>query len=124
MVVDNEAGMEHLSRRTTQKIDVLLIISDYSVKGVRTIARIKDLISELSLVVKRQSVIINFVPGTLNQSINEELAKLGIEPVVTVPLDEEVYQYDLRLKPLLNLPDTAKAVKVIDDLMAKLLNKS
>ena len=59
VVMDNEAGMEHLSRRTTQNIDVLLIISDHSVKGVRTVARIKDLVSELKLVVNRQSVLIN-----------------------------------------------------------------
>ena len=124
VVMDNEAGMEHLSRRTTQNIDELLIISDHSVKGVRTVARIRDLVSELKLVVKRQSVIINLVPTTLDPLISEELDRLGIEPVATVPLDEEVYQYDLKLRPLLDLPDTSKAVEVISELMAKLLNKN
>ncbi len=66
MVMDNEAGMEHLSRRTTQNIDELLIVSDHSAKGVRTVARIRELISELKLRVKRQSVIINFVPVSLD----------------------------------------------------------
>jgi CO dehydrogenase maturation factor len=47
IVMDNEAGMEHLSRGTTQDISELLIVSNHSVKGVRTIARIKELISEL-----------------------------------------------------------------------------
>ena len=70
MVMDNEAGMEHLSRRTTQNIDELLIISDHSVKGVRTVARIRDLVSELKLVVKRQSVIINFVPDELDPLVS------------------------------------------------------
>jgi len=124
MVMDNEAGMEHLSRRTTQNIDELLIISDHSVKGVRTVARIRDLISELKLVVKRQSVIINFAPTTLDPLITKELDRLGIEPVATIPLDEKVRDYDLKLKPLLDLPDTAKAVRAVDDLMAKLLNKN
>jgi len=55
VVMDNEAGLEHLSRRTTQNVDALLMISDHSVKGVRTISRVRDLISELKLVVKRQS---------------------------------------------------------------------
>ncbi|GAI56381.1 unnamed protein product, partial [marine sediment metagenome] len=123
MVMDNEAGMEHLSRRTTQNIDELLIISDHSVKGVRTVARIRDLISELKLVVKRQSVIINFAPTTLDPLITKELDRLGIEPVATIPLDEEVYQYDLKLRPLLDLPDTSKAVEVVSELMAKLLNQ-
>ncbi len=120
-VMDNEAGMEHLSRRTTQNIDELLIISDHSVKGVRTVARIRDLVSELKLVVKRQSVIVNLVPNGIDPLISEELTKLGIEPIVPIPLDEEVYEYDLKLKPLLDLPDTSKAVMAISDLMAKLL---
>jgi len=121
IVMDNEAGMEHLSLRTTQDVDELLIISDHSVKGVRTVARIRDLVSELKLVVKRQSVIINFVPNQLDRFITEELARLGIDSIATIPLDEEVYEYDLKLKPLLDLPDTSKAVTAVSDLMAKLL---
>jgi len=121
VVMDNEAGMEHLSRRTTQNIDELLLISDPSVKGVRTIARIKDLVSELKLVVKRQSVIINSAPPELDPLVTEELARLGISPVITIPLDREVYEYDLKLKPLLDLPDTSKAVSAVEGLMAKLL---
>jgi CO dehydrogenase maturation factor len=122
MVMDNEAGMEHLSRRTTQNVDVLLIISDHSVKGVRTVARIRELVSELKLAVKRQSVVINYVPTTLDPLVTEELARLGIDPMATIPLDEQVYEYDLKLKPLLDLPDTSKAVTAIIDLMAKLVN--
>ena len=122
VIMDNEAGMEHLSRRTTQNIDELLIVSDHSVKGVRTIARIRDLVSELKLVVKRQSAIINFAPAELSPMVNEELARLGIEPTALIPEDELVYQYDLELKPLLDLPDTSKAVRAVDGLMAELLD--
>jgi CO dehydrogenase maturation factor len=123
VVMDNEAGMEHLSRRTTQNIDELLIISDHSVKGVRTIARIRDLVSELKLVVKRQSVIINLVPTKLASSITEELARLGIDSIATIPFDEAIGEYDLKLKPLLDLPDTAKAVIAVSDLMTGLLKE-
>lgn len=123
IVMDNEAGMEHLSRRTTQNVDALLIISDHSVKGVRTVARIRDLVSELKLVVQRQSVIINLTPAKLDPMVTEELARLGIEPIATIPIDNEIHGYDLKLKPLLDLPDTSKAVMVVSDLMAKLLNK-
>ena len=55
--------MEHLSRRTTQNIDEMLLVSDHSVKGLRAVARIRDLIKELKLVIKRESIIINMVPG-------------------------------------------------------------
>jgi len=80
LVMDNEAGMEHLSRRTTENVDVLLIISDHSVKGVRTVARIRELVSELKLAVRKQAVLINFVPGQLDPQVSEELTRLKIEP--------------------------------------------
>ena len=121
VAMDNEAGMEHLSRRTTQNIDALLLISNHSVKGVRTIARVRDLVSELKLTVKKQLVIINFAPNQLDDSVTEELDRLGIALTTTIPLDEEVHECDLRLKPLLDLPDTSKAVKAIGILMAKIL---
>ena len=124
VVMDNEAGMEHLSRRTTQNIDELLIVSDHSVKGIRTVARIRDLVTELKLVVKRQSVIINFAPTKLYPLVSEELTRLGIDPIATIPLDEELYEYDLKLKPLLDLPDTSKAVRAVNELMAELLNRN
>jgi CO dehydrogenase maturation factor len=121
VVMDNEAGMEHLSRRTTQNIDELLLISDHSVKGVRTLGRIRELVSDLKLSVKRQSVIINFVPDKLDSAVSQELEKLGLKPAAIVPVDEQVYEYDLKLKPLLGLPDTSKAVRAIGDFMAKIM---
>ena len=123
MVMDNESGMEHLSRRTTENIDRLLIISDHSVKGVRTVARIIELITELKLVVIRQSVVINFVPTTLDSHVVKELERLGIETTATIPLDDEVHKYDLEQRPLLNLPDTSKAVIAVDKLMNNVLSQ-
>ncbi|MEE8194578.1 MAG: AAA family ATPase [Dehalococcoidales bacterium] len=124
MVMDNEAGMEHLSRRTTENIDELFIISDHSVKGVRTTARIVELISELKLLVKRQSVIINRVPGVLDRHISQELERLGIEPLAIIPLDEEIYRYDLEQRSLLSLPDTSTAVQAVGELMDKILSRN
>ena len=122
LVMDNEAGLEHLSRRTTQDVDELLIVSNHSVKGVRAVAQIADLVTELKLRVKRQSVIVNFAPSELSPLVTEELSRLKIEPTATVPKDDEVYQYDLELKPLLDLPESSPAVGAVSDLMARLLN--
>ncbi len=122
VVMDNEAGMEHLSRRTTQNIDVLFIVSDHSVKGVRTIARIMDLVSELKLVVGRQIAIINSVQDALAPRVMEELELLGIESPVIIPRDEEIYQYDLEARPLVELPDDSKAVTAINELMDEILS--
>ena len=123
-VMDNEAGLEHLSRRTTQNVDELIMVSNHSVKGVRAVARIRDLVSELKLVVKRQTVVINMVPDKIDPLISEELSHLGLNPAATIPLDEEVSEYDLKQKPLLELSDTSKAVTAINDLMAKLTDKN
>ena len=123
-VMDNEAGMEHLSRRTTQNVDALLLVSNHSVKGVRTINRIKELASSLKLIVKRQLAIINMVPAKLDPIVKEEMDRLGIELTAVIPEDEEVYRYDLEMTPLLDLPDASKAVKAVDGLMGEILDKA
>jgi len=122
VVMDNEAGMEHLSRRTTQNIDLLLIVSDHSVKGVRTIARIMGLVDELKLVVKKQVVIINFAPEELAPMVKDELEKLGIESPILIPRDEEIYQFDLEVRPLVELPDTSKAAMAVENIMDELVS--
>ena len=120
--MDNEAGMEHLSRATTENVDELLLVSDHSIKGVRTVARLRDLAFELGLVIKRMSVIVNQVPGEIDPCVREEMAKLGLKALATVPFDAAVCDYDLRTVPLLELPDTSPAVKAVNAAMASLLS--
>ncbi len=121
VVMDNEAGMEHLSRGTTQDINELLIISNHSVKGVRTVSRIRELVTELKLRIKRESVVINLVPPQLDPVVEAELGRLGITPSAIIPLDKEIYEYDLKMRPLLELPDTSAAVKAVDALMSRII---
>ena len=124
VVMDNEAGMEHLSRRTTQNIDELLLVTDHSVKGLRAVARIRDLVAELKLVVKRESVIINLVPDEIDPLLKEEMERLGITAAATIPVDDEVKRYDLEQKPLFDLPDSSAAARAVNELMDKLLSKT
>jgi len=123
MVMDNEAGMEHLSRRTTENVDQLFIISNHSVKGVRTVGRIQELIKELKLDVRQQGVIMTQVPGEIDSHVIQELEQLGIEPVATIPFDREVYNYDLEKKSLLDLPDGLPAVEAVGRLMDSIIGK-
>ncbi len=122
VVMDNEAGMEHLSRGTTQDIDELLIVSNHSVKGIRTIARIQELVKELKLRVKNESIVINMVPAQLDPLIVNELASLKLTPDAIIPQDELILQADLQQKSLTELPDNSAAVKAIDRLMSKVLS--
>jgi CO dehydrogenase maturation factor len=121
VVMDNEAGMEHLSRRTTQNIDEMFLVSDHSVKGLRAVARIRDLIKELKLIIKRESIIINMVPSQIDPRLSQEMERLDIVPAAVIPADEELRRYDLEQKPLFNLPDTSAAVAAVNELMERLL---
>lgn len=121
VVMDNEAGMEHLSRGTTQDINELLIVSNHSIKGVRTIARIIELVDELRLRVKHRSVIITMTPAQVDPSISRELEKLGLTADAFVPYDEQIVSSDLMMKPLLDLPDDSPAVVAVDKFMDKVL---
>ena len=121
VVMDNEAGLEHLSRRTTQDIDDLFLVSNHSVKGVRTLGRISTLVRQLRLNVGRQWVLINQVPGQVDDLVSAELARAGVTEYFTVPYDKAVYESDLRQTALTDLPDDAPAVVAVNALMAKVL---
>ena len=121
LVMDNEAGLEHLSRRTTEHVDELIIVSNHSIKGVRTIGNILDLIRELKLDVKRQSIVINQAPGEVDPMILEGLDKLGVRADAVVPMDHLIAEYDLEQKSLTDLPDNSAAVQAVGDLMERLL---
>jgi CO dehydrogenase maturation factor len=124
MVMDNEAGMEHLSRGTTQDIDELLIISNHSIKGVRTLARINDLVKSLKLNIKHQSIVISMAPEQVDDSIQEELKSLNLPLDAVIPLDPQIVEYDLKRRSLLEMPDSSPAVLAVDSLMNQVLSNA
>jgi CO dehydrogenase maturation factor len=119
VVMDNEAGMEHLSRKTTDDVDILMLVSNHSVKGVRAIARILELVGELKLQVKKTVVIINMVPDKLDPLVADELKRLGLKADIIIPEDKNLYRHDLEQKPLMEMRDTSPAVQAVAGLMAK-----
>jgi len=121
VVLDNEAGMEHVSRRLSDHLDLMLIVSDYSLKGVRAAGRIRELTEELKLDVKAQYLILNRAPEELDARIREEIEKQGVDFLGVVPVDEEVFQHDIKGEPMMTLPDESTAVKAINDLMEKVM---
>ena len=123
MVMDNEAGMEHLSRKTTDNIDVLILVSNHSIKGIRAVARIKELVDELKLTVGQEMVAITSVPDKLDPLLIEETEKLGIKPAALIPYDDAIQKYDFERRTLLDLPDESKAVVAVAGLMSGILGK-
>jgi CO dehydrogenase maturation factor len=111
VVIDNEAGMEHFSRMTTRNVDLLFIVSDPSVRGVVTAARIRDLIKELNLEVGRSFLLLNRVQNGLQSEIASQTDKLSLSVAGTIPADPMVHAYDLEGRPTSTLPRDSKALQ-------------
>ena len=120
-IIDNEAGMEHLSRRTTRNIDHLALVSDYSIKGLRAGHRILQLIEELDLTVKNKHLIITRAPLKVDAAFQEKMDELGIVPLGFVPDDETVRDFDIHQKSFLELPADNPALVEIGRMVKKLL---
>ncbi len=110
VVIDNEAGMEHLSRRTTHKVDILLIVSDPTAKGIRTAARINGLVQELHLEVDKTGFVINRVAGPEGEELRSAAAGEGLEVAGLVPQDQLVFDFDLKGDPIIDLPPESEAL--------------
>lgn len=117
VVIDNEAGMEHLSRRTTHKVDLLLIVSDPTVRGVKTAVRINQLINELGLEIDRRVLIINRIAGDERQALEELAEKEGLIVAGSVPNDGSIFENDLRGGSVFDLPIDSQAVSTIYNIL-------
>jgi len=113
VVIDNEAGMEHLSRRTTHKVNLLLIVSDPSKRGIHTAKRIYDLVDELRLEIDRRIVIANRVSGDSGRELKQIADAEGIHLTGSVPQDEAVFQLDLQGEPVFHLLEDSPAVMTL-----------
>ena len=110
VVIDNEAGLEHLSRRTTRDVDALLIVSDPSVRGLTTAGRIVDLIDELKTRVGRHYLIVNRVVGDLTPELERVIAERGLNLLAVIPDDPAVAAFDAAGRPLVELPPDSAVV--------------
>ncbi|CAB1262215.1 ATP-binding protein [Clostridium sp. HV4-5-A1G] len=121
IVVDNEAGMEHLSRKLIDPIDTLLLISDCSRRGIQAVGRIRQLVSELNLKVGQIFLIVNRAPGgKLNAGIKKEIEKQELDLIGVVPMDQMVYDYDSDGKALVDLPDNSPCRKALNEILSKI----
>ena len=118
IIMDNEAGMEHLSRRVARSVDTLLIISDSSARGIRSAGRVAELVKALRLDVKEMFLVVTKTTGDLSE-LEGEIRKTGLPVVGTVPLDPQVAEFDLKGIPLYQLPAESSAVKAVYEIARK-----
>jgi CO dehydrogenase maturation factor len=122
VVIDNQAGMEHLSRQTTQNIDYLLIISDPSVRGVRAAGKISRLIEELDTRVKERHLILNRVQDSVSQEVENAIQDEGLTLLSSIPDDSKLLEMDQKGKTIDSITDDSPVYKALDRLLTKLLN--
>lgn len=120
IVVDNEAGMEHMSRRITTTIDHLLIVSDTSLRSLLAAERIRDIVRELKLSVGSTHLLINRVRDGLPSEIQKRLETFGAPLIGTMPEEELIREFDGNGKPLFELPDSSAAVRTVEEIAAAL----
>lgn len=121
LLVDNEAGMEHLSRRTSGKVDMLILVSDYALRGLRAVGRINEMLDSLKLTVSNVGLVVNRAPAELGRAFLDEAERIGVQILCTLPNDDTLLEFDMAQKSLLELPDDSPAVKAVDGLMEKVL---
>ncbi len=104
VVMDCEAGMEHISRQTTRDVDALLLMSDPTMKGVTTAARMNELIKELRSNVGRIGLVINRVRGELSTEIRKAIEDSGLQILALIPEDPDMAGLEMQGKPVTGLP--------------------
>ena len=107
IVMDNEAGLEHVARGTLPKVDTMLLISDCSRRGIQVAARVAEIVEEMQLNPGNMGLIVNRAPeGKLDAGVLEEIEKHGLKLLGVLPQDEGVYRCDCDGEPSAKLPDS------------------
>lgn len=121
IVTDNAAGMEHISRRTMRSIDKLVLVSDYSIAGIRSTKNIYALAKELGIKIGSEFLIVNKIVGAI-KNIQEEIDKTGLKFIGGIPYDEGLAKWSVSGKAIFDFEDKvlkSKVKEIFDNLMRK-----
>lgn len=113
IVIDNEAGFEHLSRRTMRRADRLLLVSDGTEAGLRAAKRIIGLVKELEIDIKNTSLVLNRAPT--------RIAELNVETIGIIPEDEGLLDLSRQGKPITYLDESSGAFAEVKKILNKIL---
>ncbi len=121
VVMDNEAGLEHVARGTLPHVDTMLLISDCSRRGVQAAARVAEMIDELELKPGKLGLIVNRAPGgALDEGVKAEIEKQGLTLLGVLPQDEGVYRCDCDGAPSAKLPDSNPVKAALKEILQSL----
>ncbi len=119
VVIDNEAGLEHLSRRTTRDVDLLLLVSDPTLRGIIAAGRVAELVDELKTSVGSIYLIVNRVYGdTLPESLMKAIEEHNLKLAGLIPADPAVNELDALGEPIVSLPEEAPVRRSLEAILA------
>lgn len=122
VVVDSEAGLEHVSRRTLLQVDLLVIVSDCTVRGVRTAGRLAELAAEMGTPVSRKGLIVNRVPGgNLPDGVKAAVAETGLSLLAVIPFDDHVAELDAGGMAVGDIPKDSAARTAVNGVLEEAL---
>jgi len=123
VVIDNEAGLEHLSRRTDGSVEVMLVACLPTISGARTAVRIMELVKSLKLKIGHCFLVLNQSNGRIEPAVAAEFQRAGLETLGAIPADPQVAECEAVGRSLAQLAADAPAAAAVDDLVMKLLER-
>jgi CO dehydrogenase maturation factor len=121
VVIDNEAGMEHLSRRTTRDVQHLLIVSDPSQRGLVAAGRIAGFRKELDIDIENAYLILNRLSGPLPPALEGQIDQMDIPLLGVIPADDQLTEYEFSGTPLVELGDESPVYRKVAEIVAQIL---
>lgn len=117
VVIDNEAGLEHLSRRTTRKADVLLLVSQPTVVALKAAKRVSELVDELDIKVSKKLLLVNSYDVNLDQDL---LKEIKAQYIGNISIDNNISKLSVKGESIWKLDLNSKAYQEIEKLMEKI----
>jgi CO dehydrogenase maturation factor len=121
VVIDNEAGMEHLSRRTTRDVDVLLLVTDPTQRGLVTAKYMAEMVPGLDIGVGHVYLVVNRLRGDMPEPLDRAIAETGLELLATVPDDPAMAEFEFTGRPLVELPAETVVYQAVREIASKTL---
>ena len=122
VVIDNEAGMEHLSRRTTRDVQHLVVVSDPTQRGLVAAQRILDIQKELEINIEKTYLVINRVMGgKLHPELQKFVDSLDVRLLGVIPADDDLAAFEFSGQPLVEMGDESPVYRAVADMMAEIL---
>ena len=122
IIIDNEAGMEHLSRRTTRDVQHLLIVSDPTQRGLVAAGRIAEMGRELDINIENAYLIINRLRGGMPPDLKTFTDKMNVPLLGTIPADDNLAEFEFSGKPLVDLGEDSPVYQAVAKMLVHILN--